>query len=319
MSRRSAVTLTALVLALIAGFWFFTLKRADLREAGIEARFAPEGEIISVNGHDTHVIVRGTGPDLVLIHGAGGNAREFTFDLVSDLEDRFRVFIVDRPGLGWSAALSDTPESPAEQARHLAEALRQLGADQPLVVGHSYGGAVAMAWALEADPSGLVILAGATMPWPGDVDAYYRVLGSSVGGAVLAPLLSAYAGQDRVEETLANVFTPDPVPDNYLAGAAVPLAVRIETLRRNAAQVSTLRPHIVRMSETYGRITIPVEILHGTADRTVYAEVHAEPLADLLPNAALTLLDGIGHMPHHVDRNAVIDAIDRAATRAGLR
>lgn len=310
---------TMLTLALVAAFWVFTQRRADLREAGIEARFPPEDAIISVNGRETHVIVRGTGPDLVLIHGAGGNAREFTFDLVPDLEDRFRVFIVDRPGLGWSERLTDQPESPRDQARHLADAVRQLGAEQPLVVGHSYGGAVAMAWALEANPSGLVILSGATMPWPGDVDLYYRVLGHPIGGAILAPLVSAYAGQDQVETTVEGVFTPDPVPQNYLAGAGVPLAVRIETLRRNAAQVATLKPHIASMSEEYGQIIVPVEILHGTADKTVYTEIHAEPLAERLPNARLTLLDGTGHMPHHVNRDAVIDAIDRAAQSAGLR
>ena len=118
---------------------------------------------------------------------------------------------------------------------------------------------------------------------------------------------------------LEAVFAPQPVPEGYLKQAGVMMATRIATLRANARQVNTLRPHVVEMSARYGEIALPVEILHGTADKTVYKEVHAEPLAALLPDAALTILDGVGHMPHHATPQAVIDAIDRAATRAGLR
>ena len=61
-----------------------------------------------------------------------------------------------------------------------------------------------------------------------------------------------------------------------------------------------------------------VEILHGAEDHVVPAQVHAVPLARDLPNANLTILPGIGHMPQHADPQSVVDAIDRAAIRAGL-
>ncbi len=43
------------------------------------------------------------------------------------------------------------------------------------------------------------------------------------------------------------------------------------------------------------------------------------PLAEALPNAALTILPDQGHMPQHGDPQAIIDAVDRASVRAGLR
>ena len=73
------------------------------------------------------------------------------------------------------------------------------------------------------------------------------------------------------------------------------------------------------MSARYPEMTLPVEILHGTEDTTVRPEIHAEPLADALPNASLTLLDGQGHAPHQVSPEHVAEAIDRVAARAGLR
>ena len=64
---------------------------------------------------------------------------------------------------------------------------------------------------------------------------------------------------------------------------------------------------------------MPIEIVHGDADDTVYLDVHSGRMARELPNAHLTVLPGIGHMPHHADPQAIVDAIDRAATRAGIR
>lgn len=325
MRRMSWAVLTLVVLP--AALLVVTLWRADQRTRQIEATYPPLGEIVTVEGRNVHVIVKGTGPDLVLIHGAGGNARDFSYQLIDRLAERYRVFAVDRPGLGYtdrarpglSAAFTSDAESPIEQARLLAAATRALGADRPLVLGHSYGGAVAMAWALEEPAAGIAILAGATMPWPGDLRPYYRIFGSPLGSGFGGPLVAAYVPEDRVRASLDGVFAPAPVDPGYYEGAAVPLAIRTETFRANARQVKSLRPHLVEMSARYPDMTLPVEVLHGTEDETVRTEIHAEPLVASLPNATLTILDGAGHAPHHVTPEPIIDAIDRLATRAGLR
>lgn len=314
------------LLLLVAAGWAI-LQWADFREAAIEARYPPLGQMVKVGDRTVHVIVEGQGPDLVLLHGAGGNARDFTFRFTEQLKTRYRVFSVDRPGLGWSdrvreglnRAFTGDAESPAEQARVIAAATRQLGAKNPLVLGHSYGGAVAMAWALEEPAAGIVLLSGVTMPWPGGLDPYYKIFGSPLGSALGAPLVSAFVPRSRVERAVEGVFKPAPVTPNYYTSAAIPLATRIDTFRANARQVRNLRPHVVEMSKRYDTVSLPVEILHGTADTTVWASIHAEPITALLPNANLTLIDGVGHAPHHVAPEPVIAAIDRLAQRAGLR
>jgi pimeloyl-ACP methyl ester carboxylesterase len=73
------------------------------------------------------------------------------------------------------------------------------------------------------------------------------------------------------------------------------------------------------MAPHYPQLPMPIEIVHGTADRTVGLHIHAEPLARDAPHAVLTRLPGVGHMPHHAAQDAVIAAIHRAAERAGLR
>ena len=70
-------------------------------EARAEAAFRPSARFWTWTaagpcGGDGH------GPDLVLIHGASGNLRDFTFDLAARLADRYRVIVFDRPGLGYT-------------------------------------------------------------------------------------------------------------------------------------------------------------------------------------------------------------------------
>ncbi len=303
--------------------------RADQREDAAEAAYPPQGQIINVSGRKVHAVVRGTGPDLVLIHGASGNARDFTFSMMDRLAGRYRVIVFDRPGLGYTDRVSDrfggatntAAESPIEQARLLQAAAARLGADRPIVLGHSYGGAVALGWALDRprNIAALVVVSGASNPWPGDLAPVYSVTASSLGGAALVPLITAYAGQDRVDTSLAQIFSPQRPPAGYAAYVGTGLALRRETLRANARQVNGLKPHLAAMAPRYGSITVPTEIVHGTADRVVSIELHSDKLARQIPGARLTRLPGIGHMPHHVAQPQVIAAIDRAAARAGLR
>lgn len=306
-----------LAAALAGGGALAVGRRAAAREAAAEAAFPPTGRMIDAGGYRVHVHVEGQGPDLVLIHGANGNTRDFTFGLIPQLRDRFRVIAMDRPGLGWSQDAGDPGIDPREQARILRSAAAQLGVRRPVVLGQSYGGSVAMAWALaDRDTAGLVIVSGATMPWQGGLGPWYTVPASRTGAATLVPLVSAFAPYNRAAALMTTIFAPDPVPPGYAEHIGVPLVLRRQPLRINARQVNGLKPHLIEMAAEYPRLTLPVEIVHGAEDTIVPAGIHALPLADRLRAAALDVIAGAGHMPHHTHADRVIAAIDRARLRA---
>lgn len=303
--------------------------RATARETQAETAYPPSGQFIEVDGTRIHLRIEGEGPDLVLIHGANGSIRDFTFELMGRLTDRYRVIMVDRPGLGWSGRANgpykgvwrSQAEAPAVQARLMQKAVDQVGVTRPIVLGHSYGGAVALAWAIDRpeDTAAVVLLGAVSNPWPGSLGPLYQINSTRIGSALVIPLISAFAPMARIEDTVAAIFEPQPTPDGYLDHFGPELTLRRTTLRANAQQVNSLRPHVVEMATQYPDLTLPVEILHGTDDTIVPLRVHSEPLAQLLPNATLTRMEGVGHMPHHADPDAVEAAIDRAAARAGLR
>nr|WP_283255083.1 alpha/beta hydrolase [Marivita sp. GX14005] len=294
---------------------------SDYREDRAEARFPPEGQFIEVNGTRVHYVTRGSGPDLVLIHGASGNLRDFTFSLVGKLEDRYRVTAFDRPGLGYTERMDPDGTSITDQANLLASASEQLGLREPIVLGHSFGGAVALAWAVErpGSLSALVLLSAPSQPWESDLSLFYQITSSDLGGATVVPAITAFAPKSAVQNVVEGIFAPQEPPEGYMEHIGAPLSLRSTSLRANAKQRANLLPQIESLHTRYDAIDVPIELVHGDADTTVGLSIHSVPLARQLENANLTVLEGVGHMPHHADEPAVIDAIDRAARRAGLR
>ena len=306
--RLAASALIALAALAGATHW-----RASARETAAEAAYPPTGEFVTVDGKRLHYEMQGEGPDLVLIHGASGSLRDMTFSLRDRLTDRYRVIAVDRPGLGHSDALEDT--SLLAQARFIKAGVAQLGVTEPIVLGQSYGGAVALAWALDGGPKALVLVSSPSMPWPGKLDIWYRATSNPVGRALVVPLASAFVPDSYVRSAIDAVFAPDPVPEGYDNFLGTALTLRRETLTANVTQVNSLRAELVAMEPRYPSLSLPIELVHGSADTIVPLQIHSGPVSQFLPNATLTVLPGAGHMPHHSHQDQVIAAIDRAALR----
>lgn len=307
------------VLFLLAGFAALTLWRAHAREVRALRDHPPTGQFATVKGRRVHVQVAGRGPDLVLIHGASGNLRDFTFDLMDRLTPHYRVLAFDRPGLGHSDPLPDGEASVAAQVAVLKAAADQLGATRPLLVGQSFGGTVAMAWALDHPAAGLVMISAPSLPWPGGLDITYRLTETAIGRALILPLAAAWVPEGYVARSIDAVFAPQAAPKGYLAHLGLDLTLRQSALAANVQQINTLRPQVVAMGPRLTGLTLPIELVHGDADTIVPLTIHSLPLSQRLPNARLTVLPGVGHMPHHTHRDVILAAIDRAAARAGLR
>ncbi len=314
--------------ALLAVLTVVTLWRSNAREAATEAEYPPVGQFVAVTnprGGDpiqVHCVDEGPrdAPAVVLIHGASGNVHDWTFDMIERLSDRYRVLAFDRPGLGYTDMLGRNATA-EEQAYVLVAASKALGAETPIVAGHSYGGSVALAWAVYHPDqiSGLLVLAGASNPWEGGQGLYYTLLGNPVTGPIMAALISAWVPDDTVSDAIAGTFSPQSEPEGYEAHYGTGLILRRFSLLENARQRTRLLPQIQAMVPRYPDISVPTELLHGDADIVVPLAIHSEPLSRAIPDANLVVMEGVGHMPHHADPQAVEDAIDRLNAASGLR
>ncbi len=315
----------ALILLLVVSGVGTLLWRAGRNEARAERRSPPGGRILAVNGRALHFQVMGEGPPIVLIHGASGNLRDMTFRLAPALADDFTVIAVDRPGFGHSDALPGRGAGLREQVVALRALMRRLGHDRVFLLGQSYGGAVALKWALEYPETvaGLLLVSAPSNPWEDGLDPLYRLNANPVTGPLLRLWVSAFPPDRLVQASIRSVYAPEPVPPGYPEYLGIGLTLRRTTQRVNAAQVAALKEQIRAMVPHYAEIGIPVEAVHGMRDQIVPAAIHTERLAHQIRGIGLTFLDGVGHMPHNTHTDKVVAAAHRLLTHAlpgtGLR
>ncbi len=284
--------------------------------ATVEGQYPPVGQFVTAAGTRVHYDKRGSGPAVVLIHGASGNLRDFTFALSDALaEQGFTALAVDRPGHGYSERGPGRADTPSAQAAILREAVAALGVEQPLVLGHSYGGAVAAAWAVDAPDSlsGTAIVSGLTYPWPAGDNAYHAAAATAVFGPSVNALVRRRALNGGAKRAVNWVFQPQDPPTGYADYIGAELASRPSTFRENGRDITNVNDAMRVVSQGYSSLSVPVELLHGTADRIVPIDDHARRFKAANPAVRLTELPGIGHMAHQVSQTEVIAALKRLA------
>jgi pimeloyl-ACP methyl ester carboxylesterase len=276
-------------------------------------RAETSADTILVGGVPIHFERSGRGRPVVLIHGASGNLNDMTFRLAPRLAASHEVVALDRPGHGESGLPPGGGASIRTQAALLRATVEALGIERPIVVGHSYGGSVALAWAVDAPGalSGLVLLAAPSQVWEGGLGLSTDLLASPATGPVLARAVSHLATRGFAERTLDGVFAPQAPPDGYLEHLDLSLVLQPASLRENARQLAALKEELRPMVPAYPALDLPVAIVHGEADRTVGLEIHSVPLARQIPGARLARLPGIGHMLHQVATDAAVAAVQQ--------
>jgi len=288
--------------------------------ARLEAAHPPTGQFVEVQGVRLHVAVLGlerdapgAEPAIVLIHGASGNLEDMRLALGEKLASSHRVILIDRPGHGWSSR----PErgdyaSPARQAELVAGALEQLGVRRAILVGHSWGGAFATAYALAFPErtAGLVLLSAPTHPWPANPGWYNKLVLFPYIGPLFLRTCVYPLGLLLVGGASRTVFEPQAVPADYLRRAAIRLVLRPKTFYSNALDLTLLESFITAQVPRYVDLQTPTVIISGERDTMVSPQINARALAAVLPRAKLVLLKNIGHMPHHAAPEVVAAAVD---------
>lgn len=281
-----------------------------------EDRWPAIGEMVEVNGMPVHVIRAGErGPVVLMIHGASANAREFVPTLAPGLEDDFRVLMADRPGHGYSGRPDDAHEL-GTQAAQMAGVLHVLApGEKAVIVGHSFGGAVALRLVLDHPDlvSGLVLLAPVTHDWGSGGVAWYN---SYAGPPVIGPMfaqLAPVAGPAQVKNGIDEVFHPDDVPSDYYAAAGLGLLFRPAEFRANARDVNALRDELAAQQDRYTEIDVPVILFSGAEDTVINPMLHAGKIKHQIEDFRLVPLSRSGHMPHHAHGEAVAGAIRQMA------
>ncbi len=276
---------------------------------------APEGQFIDVDGVRLHFVERGEGPPVMLVHGNNVWWRDFLASGLLDLLARqHRVIVFDRPGFGHSERPRDRLWTPTAQADLLAVAMRQLGAPEFALVGHSMGSMVALAMALDHPDQvrSLALLSGYYFPKM-RVDA---LMASPVAlpllGDVLRYTVTALSARALLGGSVKQMFAPNDVPPNFMPTLAREMLVRPVQLRANAEDATFMMPAAYRLSKRLPELQMPVTVIAGEQDSVVDVQAHSARLHAALPGSRLVIVPGAGHMVHHVAQRQIAELINAA-------
>lgn len=259
-----------------------------------------EVQYLTIHGHKRAFVKTGSGPALLLLHGLGCDHTTW-LPVISSLARRYTVIAPDLLGHG----RSDKPRadySVGGYANGMRDLLTVLGIGKATVVGHSFGGGVAMQFAYQYPErtERLVLVA------PGGIgrDVTPAIRAMSLPGFQLAMGLATMPGllqatklglRSLAATRMSPVRDLDEVADivqhlsDRKARSAITHVVRA---------VVDWRGQVVTMADrAYLTHAMPMAVIWGTDDRVIPAN-HADLARQIAPEATVEVIRNAGHFPH---------------------
>jgi pimeloyl-ACP methyl ester carboxylesterase len=252
---------------------------------------------VRANGVTLFYEEQGAGEAIVGLHGSGSSSA-FWADAAAELGTRGRAIVYDRRGHHRSELPGPYRTDCHEQADDAAALIAALGASPAIVIGRSYGGAVAVDLALRypAEIRALVLLEG-------DVPALSAEQARWIADVEAAVLAADERDPDSVAETLLRAVAGD-------TWDALPEPVQDMFTRNGPAIVAELRGGYPDVTwEDLGAIACPTLLLTGADSPAWFAELSAR-VARAMPSAQAEVVEG-GHLvdPAHPLVLAFVDDV----------
>lgn len=283
----------AICMLVVVGLMVFSAYVARRVDQALPA----QGKFVDIGADRIHYIDRGNGPPIVFIHGLSGQLRNFAYLPLQELEQTNRVIVLDRPGSGNSTRGAGSSAGIAAQAQTIARFIEALGLHKPVIVGHSLGGAIALAIGLNHPRSvgRLALIAPLThMMAPPRVFAQL-VIPSSWVRAIVSVTLAVPLGIRHGPAALKAVFAPEVAPKDFAMKGGGLLGLRPRGFRTASTDLVAVNDDLPSLERRYAALRMPVDVLYGRGDEILDWRHHGEALTHKVSHAALHLVDG-GHM-----------------------
>jgi|APTNR8051073442_1049403.scaffolds.fasta_scaffold03316_5 pimeloyl-ACP methyl ester carboxylesterase len=312
MARKMVFGLISVLVILLVGASLF----AAYSNGQIEAKWPKQGDRVAVMGTYANVMNVGSGPNILMVHGASSNHREMIASLGNQLAD-MHIIAPDRAGMGYSGR-PDGAEQLGVQAQFIAAILDAKGVKEVVAVGHSWGSAVVLRLAIDRPDlvKSLVLIAPASHEWPGGTSLVNRIAATPLIGDIFSWTIPSIFGPALMPAGIEEGFNPQKVAPNYRQLVGLDLVLRPSTFRSNARDLKIGAQELAEQSKRYGELKMPVTVIAGQGDKIVYNTIHAAGLVRDIAQARSFTVPSAGHMPHWAKPDFVASIIRAYATAA---
>lgn len=255
---------------------------------------------------------------VLFIHGQPGLGSDF--DPVKErLGKRYAVLSPDRPGYGSSLSPAVSMHENVEMLAAIAE---EKIARRAIVVGHSFGGGIAVLMAARRPDLVAGLVLASSVAYSGELGNMDRLLAVRVLGDVLVAgglgaagtIIPFLRAPGRLAPGRLGKWVSVTLPD----GTFTKVAVRRPGVWRSVvAEQRTLMTEIRSVETALSQVRVPTEVVAGTWDIIVSPEV-ATRIASSIQGAELVLVPGTGHFLTRDAPGVLAEAVRRSALKAGL-
>ena len=301
---------------------------ARLRQR-IDSDLPEIGAFISVPTAHLHYVEAGADkksddrPSIILLHGSSGSSFDMMETLGHKLSCTCHVVSFDRPGIAHSRnRISNQDMSdPRRQAAAIYSAADEMGLNNPIIIGHSWGGAVAIAYAMQyAGALTAALTLGAPLyPWRGRGIWYERLVTTPLIGQIFAHTVLTKYGLSKLDHGVQGNFVPQAPVDDYVRRTGLAIILRPRTFVANSVYSLALSAHLADMRRNYQDLDAPLLLMSGDSDQTVSAQIHSERLHGENPNTSLVIWRGVGHMVQHTRAAEIAVIVARLADGEPLK
>ncbi len=285
---------------------------ANVRAMWREQFFVP-GDLGELAGYRA-----GAGPRVLVLHGGPGLSMDYLDGLVDELFGRYEVAVFQQRGLAPST--ENGPFTVARAVADVAAVLTALGWERSLLLGHSWGGHLAMHVAVSRPEllSGVVALDPLGAADDGGLAAFGEALTARAAPERRTRLAELHALPDEEATEADHLELLDIVWQGYFANPA--LAGPLPSTRASPAASAGLWADLVPLMPTLAvglsAVELPMSFIGCTGSPIPVEAVRHT--ADLAPHAELEVLEGVGHFPWLEQKGLVVAAVDRLARRADM-
>ncbi len=252
-----------------------------------------------------------TAPALVLIHGFPTASWDYEA-LWAPLTARYRVITLDMLGFGFSDKPVDFSYSILEQADLFERRLTELGLTEYHVLAHDYGDTVAQELLARQSEAAhrptlrsVCFLNGGLFPETHRALPVQKLLLSPLGNWVARLITRA-----RFQASLSSIFGRSTQPSLELLDGFWALLQRGNGMRVMPKLIRYMPERVTRRARWVGALQkspVPLKLIDGASD-PVSGRHMAVRYRELVPNANVTLLEGIGHYPQVEAPQAVLES-----------
>jgi magnesium chelatase accessory protein len=260
--------------------------------------------IVASQPHRWHVQVTGTGPDVLLLHGAGASAHTW-HRIVPRLDDHYRLIAPDLPGHGFTQSPRGRASLP-QVARDVAALMENMEAAPRIVIGHSAGGAIALEIARQGllPLDRIVVINGALEDFRGPAGVVFPMMARLMAMNPLTGLFLSRGSSEAQVRGLIGATGSDLDADG--------LALYARLIARRAHVDGTLAMmaqwSLRELGAALPDIRVPTLFLHGVNDQAVALSV-AERAAGAMPDARLRAFDNVGHLAQEEAPDRVVSEV----------